>query len=48
MKWKKQHAEEVWCENQRSKEKKRLWRKRLSGEAFHYPWKEMGPVKPST
>lgn len=44
-KWKKQHAEEVWCENARNKEKKRLWRKANSGESFSYPWKEMGPVK---
>jgi hypothetical protein len=46
-KWKKQYTEEIWCENARNKEKKRLWRKANSGETFPYPWKEMGPVKSS-
>ena len=39
--WKKRHAEEVWCQNLRTKEKKKLWRKKSNREPFAYPWKEV-------
>jgi len=38
--WKKRYASEVWCENVRTKEKKRLWRRKDSTQPFAYPWKE--------
>ena len=40
-KWKKEHAGEIWCENVRTKEKKKLWRRKDVTEPFPYPWKEM-------
>lgn len=39
--WKKKYADEVWCQNLRTKEKKKLWRKKNSTESFAYPWKEV-------
>lgn len=38
--WKKKYAEEVWCENVRTKDRKKLWRKKGVGDLFPYPWKE--------
>jgi len=38
--WKQEYAEDVWCENVRTKEKKKLWKKLSSKEVFPYPWKE--------
>ena len=40
-KWKKEHAGEIWCENVRTKEKKKLWRRKNVSEPFSYPWKEI-------
>ena len=39
--WKANYASEVWCENVRSKEKKKLWKKKGSRDLFPYPWKAM-------
>jgi hypothetical protein len=36
--WKKKHALAVFCTNQKTKEKKRLWRRK--DREFDYPWKE--------
>ncbi|XP_065913477.1 mitochondrial genome maintenance protein mgm101 homolog [Dysidea avara] len=38
--WKAEHAEDVWCENVRTKERKRLWRKKKNTQSFPYPWKQ--------
>jgi hypothetical protein len=40
-KWKKERANEIWCENVRTKDKKKLWRRKDISEPFPYPWKEM-------
>ncbi|XP_032226483.2 mitochondrial genome maintenance protein MGM101 isoform X1 [Nematostella vectensis] len=42
--WKNKFAVSPWCENVRTKEKKKLWRKkdRKPTDAFSYPWKEIG------
>ncbi len=32
---------EIWCENIRTKEKKKLWKKKNRTESFGYPWKVM-------
>ena len=39
--WKEQYAVDIWCQNERTREKKKLWRKANSKDAFPYPWKEM-------
>ena len=39
--WKYRNAVEVWCENVRTKDKKKLWKKKKSREQFPYPWKEV-------
>lgn len=39
LEWKEKYAISVWCENQKTKERKRLWR-RKDRKAFDYPWKE--------
>jgi hypothetical protein len=39
--WKSENAVNVWCENHRTKEKKKLWKKKSSNEQFAYPWKEI-------
>ena len=31
---------DVWCENVRTKDKKRLWRRKDVTEPFPYPWRE--------
>lgn len=38
--WKGKFARDVWCENVRTKDKKRLWRRKEAAEPFPYPWKE--------
>lgn len=38
--WKRQYSEDVWCENVRTKEKRKLWRRKDSPEPLPYPWKE--------
>ena len=40
-KWKKERANEIWCENVRTKDKKKLWRRKDVSEPFPYPWKEI-------
>jgi hypothetical protein len=37
--WRGTYASEVWCTNQRSNEKRLLWRKKTA-PPFPYPWKE--------
>lgn len=38
--WRAEHADDVWCENVRTKDKKKLWRKKNSNSTpFAYPWK---------
>lgn len=37
--WRGTYASEVWCTNQRSNEKRLLWRKK-NAPPFPYPWKE--------
>ena len=44
--WKKNYASEIWCENVRTKEKKRLWRRKNSTQPFAYPWKEQRTTTP--
>ncbi|XP_065827574.1 mitochondrial genome maintenance protein mgm101 homolog isoform X2 [Oscarella lobularis] len=39
LEWKAKNSEEVWCENQRSKERRKLWRRKGSNHMFPYPWK---------
>lgn len=39
--WKSQYATELWCENVRTKDKKKLWRRKDRPEPFAYPWKEI-------
>uniref|UniRef100_A0A1X7T6X7 Mitochondrial genome maintenance protein MGM101 n=2 Tax=Amphimedon queenslandica TaxID=400682 RepID=A0A1X7T6X7_AMPQE len=36
--WKDKYAVEVWCQNQRTKEKKKFWVKKNSKQQFSYPW----------
>lgn len=38
-KWKEKYAVDVWCENLKTKEKRKLWR-RKDRPTFPYPWKE--------
>lgn len=49
--WKKEYAVKVWCENQKDKERKMLWRRK--DDEFDWPWKEIAeqggaaaPVRP--
>ena len=42
--WKKQHAMRVWCENERTKKKQPLWR-RKDRSAIQYPWIEQSAVR---
>lgn len=41
--WKEKFAVSAWCENARTREKKKLWRRkdRKPTDAFQYPWKEV-------
>lgn len=39
--WRSEYAADIWCENIRSKEKKKLWKKKGSRELFPYPWKHI-------
>ena len=43
IKWKEEFAVSVWCENVRTKERKKMWRRkdRKPTDAFFYPWKEV-------
>lgn len=41
-KWKADHAISVWCEHQKSKERRLFWRK-ASRPGFEYPWREVSP-----
>ena len=45
--WKEKYAASAWCENVRTREKKKLWRRkdRKSTDAFQYPWKEITQEK---
>lgn len=45
--WKEKYALNTWCENVRTREKKKLWRRkdRKSTDAFQYPWKEINQEK---
>lgn len=45
--WRAGYASEVWCENVRSKEKKKLWKKKGSLNQFPYPWRDVKPSQPS-
>ena len=40
--WKAKYAEELWCENVRNKERKKLWRRKDSADPFPFPWRESG------
>ncbi|XP_062501474.1 uncharacterized protein LOC134178612 [Corticium candelabrum] len=40
-KWKAANAAEVWCENVRTKERRKLWRRKDSDDVFPYPWKSV-------
>jgi hypothetical protein len=44
--WKNKHAVAVWCENQKTGQKKTLYR-RLDRPPFPYPWKESLPATSS-
>ena len=39
-KWLEKHAVKVWCTNQKTSEKKPLWRKKTEKPIDIYPWKE--------
>ncbi|CAH3161032.1 unnamed protein product [Porites lobata] len=45
--WKDKFALSAWCENVRTREKKKLWRRkdRKTTDAFQYPWKEISQEK---
>lgn len=45
--WKEKFAVSAWCENARTREKKKLWRRqdRKPTDAFQYPWKEINQEK---
>ncbi|KAJ7381517.1 hypothetical protein OS493_001665 [Desmophyllum pertusum] len=45
--WKDTYAMNTWCENVRTRDKKKLWRRkdRKSTDAFQYPWKEITQEK---
>lgn len=45
--WKEKYAVSTWCENIRTREKKKLWRRkdRKPTIAFQYPWKEISQEK---
>jgi hypothetical protein len=38
-KWKAEYAQEVWCENVRTKERRKLWQRKGLNGLFPYPWK---------
>ena len=38
-KWKAVYAQELWCENIRTKERRKLWHRKDSDGLFSYPWK---------
>ena len=42
--WKDQHSEKVWCLNEKSNEKRMLWR-RKDRSFIQYPWVEQGVVR---
>lgn len=42
LRWKAEHAQTVWCEHSKSKEKK-LFTRKVGRPPFEYPWKETGP-----
>lgn len=41
LRWKAEHAQTVWCEHSKSKEKK-LFTRKVGRPPFEYPWKETG------
>ncbi|XP_031561506.1 mitochondrial genome maintenance protein MGM101-like [Actinia tenebrosa] len=43
IKWKEKYSISTWCENVKTKEKKKMWRRkdRKPTDAFFYPWKEV-------
>ena len=45
--WKEKYAVSSWCENVRTREKKKLWRRkdRKPTDAFQYPWREVNQEK---
>lgn len=46
--WKKKYSVEVWCENQKTKKRRKLWRKKTHPPIDTWPWKEdVGQGMPS-
>jgi hypothetical protein len=44
--WKESFTERVWCVNEKTSEKRILWRKKNQRGLFQYPWKEQGVAQP--
>ena len=43
--WKSKYGDELWCENVRNRERKKLWRRKDLSDPFPYPWKESRGAK---